>query len=178
MSDEGRADHGWSAPDGDGIRSLRLSDPKRSSLKGKRLRRASPTPGGLGLDAWPADERQLLAEWVRRAGDTPIRHSTLMAGAGAARTMLADRLLQRLLQGGAVEIEESHERGHWWPRQIRFLVPSALRAGLGLAEPDAARRAYLEARGRPLGHPTLARAADALDAQPSTPSPRPAACPG
>ena len=43
-----------------GIRSLRLSDPKRSSLKGKRLRRANPTPGGLALDTWPADERQLL----------------------------------------------------------------------------------------------------------------------
>ena len=153
MSDEGRADDGWSPPDGDGIRSLRLSDPKRSSLKGKRLRRADPPPAGLGLDAWPADERQLLAEWVRRAGDKPTRHSTLLASAGAARTMLADRLLQRLLQGGAVEIEESHERGHWWPRLVRFLAPAALRAALGLAEPDAARRAYLEARGQPLGHP-------------------------
>ena len=37
MSDDGRADEGWSAPDGDGIRSLRLSDPKRASLKGKRI---------------------------------------------------------------------------------------------------------------------------------------------
>lgn len=166
MSDEGWADDGWSAPDGDGIRSRRLSDPKRSSLKGKRLRRASPTPGGLGAGIWPADERQLLAEWVRRAGDTPIRHTTLMASAGAARTMLADRLLQRLLQGGAVEIEESHERGHWWPKLVRFLAPADLRAGLGLAEPDAARLAYLEARSRPLGHPALARAADTLDALP------------
>ncbi|GEC96120.1 hypothetical protein ZRA01_21930 [Zoogloea ramigera] len=166
MSDEGRADDGWSPPDGDGIRSLRLSDPKRSSLKGKRLRRADPPPAGLGLDAWPADERQLLAEWVRRAGDKSTRHSTLLASAGAARTMLADRLLQRLLQGGAVEIEESHERGHWWPRLVRFLAPAALRAALGLAEPDAARRAYLEARSQPLGHPALARAAEALDALP------------
>ena len=107
MSDEGRADDGWSPPDGDGIRSLRLSDPKRSSLKGKRLRRANPTPGGLALDTWPADERQLLAEWVRRAGDKPSRHSTLLASAGATRTMLADRLLQRLLQGGG----EQGQRG-------------------------------------------------------------------
>ena len=103
---------------------------------------------------------------MRRASDTPIRHTTLMASAGAARTMLADRLLQRLLQGGAVEIEENHERGHWWPRQVRFIAPAALRAGLGLAEPDAARQAYLEARSRPLAHPALARAADALDALP------------
>ncbi len=166
MSDDGRAGEGWSAPDGDGIRSLRLSDPKRASLKGKRLRRADPAPAGLGLDTWPGDERQLLAEWVRRAGDKPTRHSTLMASAGAARSMLADRLLQRLLREGAVEIEESHERGHWWPRQVRFIAPAALRAGLGLAEPDAARQAYLDARSRPLGHPALARAAEALDALP------------
>lgn len=166
MSDTGRADDGWSAPDGDGIRSLRLSDPKRASLKGKRLRRADPTQGGLGLDTWPADERQLLAEWVRRAGDKPTRHSTLLASAGAARSMLADRLLQCLLREGTVEIEESHERGHWWPRQVRFLAPAALRAGLGLAEPDAARQAYLDARSRPPTHPALARAAEALDALP------------
>ena len=166
MSDEGRADDGWSPPDGDGIRSLRLSDPKRASLKGKRLRRADPPPAGLGLDTWPADERQLLAEWVRRAGDKPTRHSTLMASAGAARSMLADRLLQRLLREGAVEIEEKHERGHWWPTQVRFIAPAALRAGLGLAEPDAARQAYLDARSRPLCHPALARAAESLDALP------------
>lgn len=166
MSDEGRADDGWSPPDGDGIRSLRLSDPKRASLKGKRLRRADPPPAGLGLDTWPADERQLLAEWVRRAGDKPTRHSTLMASAGAARSMLADRLLQRLLREGAVEIEEKHERGHWWPTQARFIAPAALRAGLGLAEPDAARQAYLDARSRPLCHPALARAAESLDALP------------
>ena len=89
-----------------------------------------------------------------------------MASAGAARSMLADRLLQRLLREGAVEIEESHERGHWWPRQVRFIAPAALRAGLGLAEPDAARQAYLDARSRPLCHPALARAAEALDALP------------
>lgn len=166
MSDAGRADDGWSPPDGDGIRSLRLSDPKRASLKGKRLRRANPPPAGLGLDTWPGDERQLLAEWVRRAGDKPTRHSTLMASAGAARSMLADRLLQRLLREGAVEIEESHERGHWWPRQVRFIAPAALRAGLGLAEPDAGRQTYLDTRSRPLGHPALARAAEALDALP------------
>lgn len=166
MSDEGRADDGWSPPDGDGIRSLRLSDPKRASLKGKRLRRADPPPAGLSLDTWPADERQLLAEWVRRAGDKPTRHSTLMASAGAARSMLADRLLQRLLREGAVEIEEKHERGHWWPTQVRFIAPAALRAGLGLAEPDAARQAYLDARSRPLCHPALARAAESLDALP------------
>lgn len=54
-----------------------------------------------------------------------------------------------------MEIEESHERGHWWLKQIRFIAPAMLRAGLGLAEPDAARQAYLDARSRPLGHPAL-----------------------
>ena len=96
----------WSAPDPDGIRTCRLDDPLRASLKGqRRLRRGNPRP--LDLDTWPAEDRKLLADWVRRASDKAIRHETLLRAAGPQRAMTADRLLQTLLRAGSVEIEES-----------------------------------------------------------------------
>ena len=155
----------WSPPDADGVRSCRLDDPLRASLKGqRRLRRGSPRP--LDLDTWPADDRTLLADWVRKAADKPLRHDTLLRAAGPTRAMSADRLLQALLHAGAVEIEEAHERGHWWPRQIRFLDPAGLRRQLGLPEPDAAHKAWAEARQHRFTLPELDHAANALDALP------------
>ena len=155
----------WSPPDADGIRTCRLDDPLRASLKGqRRLRRGSPRP--LDLDTWPADDRKLLADWVRRASDKAIRHETLLRAAGPQRAMTADRLLQTLLRAGVVEVEEHHERGHWWPRQIRFIAPSGLRRDLGLAEPDADLKAWQDIRQRRFSLPELDLAAEALDALP------------
>ncbi len=155
----------WSPPDTDGIRTCRLDDPLRASLKGqRRLRLGSPRP--LDLDTWPADDRKLLADWVRRASDKAIRHETLLRAAGPHRAMTADRLLQTLLRAGVVEIEEHHERGHWWPQQIRFIAPSGLRRDLGLAEPDADLKAWQDLRQRCFSLPELDLAAEALDAQP------------
>ncbi|MBN8285009.1 hypothetical protein [Zoogloea sp.] len=155
----------WSAPDGDGVCTLRLDDPLRASLKGqRRLRRGAPQP--LNLDAWPTDERQLLAGWVKRASDKAVRHDTLLRAAGPHRAMLADRLLDLLLRSGAIELEECHERGHWWPRQLRFLDPAALRRVLGLPEPDADKSLWDQARQRCFTHPELDLAAQTLDALP------------
>ena len=80
----------WSPPDADGLSSLRLDDPLRVSLKGqRRLRRGAPAP--LDVDAWPREERELLAAWVRQAGERPIRHDTLLRAAGPSRAAMADR---------------------------------------------------------------------------------------
>lgn len=155
----------WSSPDGDGVCTLRLDDPLRASLKGqRRLRRGAAQP--LNLDAWPTDERQLLAGWVKHASDKAVRHDTLLRAAGPHRAMLADRLLDLLLRAGAIEIEECHERGHWWPRQLRFLDPAALRRVLGVPEPDADKNLWDQARQRCFTHPELDLAAQALDALP------------
>lgn len=56
----------WLPPDAQGISTAWLTDPSRSSLRGKRLRRAfdRPLPD---IDAWPSAWRELLTQWVRRA---------------------------------------------------------------------------------------------------------------
>ncbi|HNA66859.1 MAG TPA: DUF2399 domain-containing protein [Rhodocyclaceae bacterium] len=155
----------WSPPDADGLSSLRLDDPLRVSLKGqRRLRRGAPAP--LDVDAWPREERELLAAWVRQAGERPIRHDTLLRAAGPSRAAMADRLVHTLLRAGAVEVEEHGERGLWRLRQLRFLAPAELRRALGLPEPDAERTAWVHARGHVFTHPALAAAATVLDALP------------
>lgn len=125
----------WGPPDAQGIRSCRLDDPLRASLKGQRRLRCG-TPRPLELDVWPTDERQLLADWLRRADARPLRHDALLRKAGPARASLADRLVQRLLGAGAVEVEETQERGYWKLRSVRFLDPAPLRRQLDLPEPD------------------------------------------
>ena len=67
---------------------------------------------------------------------------------------------------GEVPVGQAITRAGARPGDDLWISGAPGRAALGLAEPDAARRAYLEARGQPLGHPALARAAEALDALP------------
>ncbi|HMV64982.1 MAG TPA: hypothetical protein PKE01_16750, partial [Rhodocyclaceae bacterium] len=55
------------------------------------------------MDAWPREERERLAAWVRQAGERPIRHDTLLRAAGPSRAAMADRLVHTLLRAGAVE---------------------------------------------------------------------------
>ncbi|WP_374495407.1 hypothetical protein [Zoogloea sp.] len=155
----------WSSPDSEGVCTLRLDDPLRASLKGQRRRRRG-TPQPLNLDVWPSEERRLLADWVKRASDKPLRHDSALRTAGAHRAMLADRLLHMLLRSGIIEIDECHERGHWWPRQLRFLDPTALRHMLGLPEPDADRSLWDEACKRRFTHPELDLATQSLDGLP------------
>lgn len=152
----------WGPPDAQGIRSCRLDDPLRASLKGQRRLRCG-TPRPLELDVWPTDERQLLADWLRRADAHPLRHDALLRKAGPARASLADRLVQRLLGAGAVEVEETQERGYWKLRSVRFLDPAPLRRQLDLPEPDADRQAWRSASQRRFDHPELDQAAQGLD---------------
>ncbi|MCK9983785.1 MAG: hypothetical protein AzoDbin1_00257 [Azoarcus sp.] len=133
----------WSGPDAEGVRTLPLTDPARSSLRGKRLRRAFDRPAPA-LDAWPAAWRELLARWVRRAGsEKRYRRDTLLSAAGAARANIALTLFERLVADGLAEIEERREpQSGWQLVNLRFLDPTALRGQLGLPEPDAAAQAW------------------------------------
>lgn len=56
----------WLAPDPHGIRTAWLTDPNKSTLRGRRLRRAFDRPPAA-IDTWPASWRELLAMWVKRA---------------------------------------------------------------------------------------------------------------
>jgi hypothetical protein len=148
---------GWSAADPDGLCSLRLDDPRRASLRGKRLRRAAQAGQALALDAWPEAERRLLQEWLKRGHARPLKRDTLYAMAGPSRAMAADRVLERLLRLGHIETEEKLEHGSWWLQRISFLNPLALYAQLGLEAPEQARQALETARieAQTLHHPAL-----------------------
>lgn len=158
----------WLPPDPSGLSTAWLTDPARSSLRGKRLRRAFDRPAPL-LDTWPAAWRALLAEWVRRAdAGKHYRCDKLLERAGPQRANAALQLFDRLLTEGLVEAEERRDpqRRDWHPHSLRFVDPAALRAALALPEPDADRRQWDTARNTPLPLPQLDAARAALDELP------------
>lgn len=157
----------WLPPDTTGISTTWLTDPTRSTLRGKRRRcafdRAAPA-----LDTWPAAWRDLLALWVRRATpDKRYRHEALLARAGAGRANTALTLFDRLLADGLTEVDERRDpqRG-WQAHSLRFRDPAALRRALALPEPDAARSAWNERRSNTFAHPELETARATLDQHP------------
>lgn len=55
----------WSAPDSDGIRTCLLDVGAKSTLRGRRKRRADIVkPGAAGL--WPVHWRDVLRDWVKQ----------------------------------------------------------------------------------------------------------------
>ncbi len=62
---------------------------------------------------------------------------------------LAYKLLDALLRGGWVEVEERRESGNWRPIWISFLESSALRRHLGLADKEALAKMYRAEAMRP-----------------------------
>jgi hypothetical protein len=157
----------WLPPDTHGISAAWLTDPTRSTLRGKRLRCAFNSPAAA-LDTWPASWREVLALWVRRAETGKhYRCATLLARASAARANAALQLFERLLADGLAEVEERRDpqRG-WQAHSLRFLDPAALRAALGQPEPDADQLRWTELRNTPLGLEELDAARSTLDESP------------
>jgi hypothetical protein len=157
----------WLAPDPHGIHTAWLTDPNKSSLRGRRLRRAFDRPPAA-VDTWPASWRELLALWVKRADpDKRYRRDGLLAKAGAARANVALALFDRLLADGLAEVEEQRDaKLGWQPRTLRFIDPAALRRALGLAEPDAAEQDWNRRKNVRLEPADLDTARVALDALP------------
>ncbi len=130
-----------------------------SLSKTRRQRVAEPPP--RGLDTLPDDWRQLLKRWVRRGGDS--RWETLKGDAGVGQQVLAQALLDWLLDNGWVALTEKFERAEWWPYRVRFQEPATLRAALGIADADATAANWQTLRDAlPPDTPLL----DALDALP------------
>lgn len=161
------SDDTWLAPDNSGISTRWLSDPARSSLRGKRLRRAfgaSPP----ALDAWPAVWRELLAHWVRRAvTGKHYRCDALLARAGAQRANTALQLFERLLADGLAEVEERRDAQRGWQSySLAFVDAAALRSALAVPEPDADQRNWAQHRETMLALPELDAARATLDQLP------------
>ena len=127
---------GWPAPGADGI-SIRVLDVgAKTTLRGRRLRRALKAEPRV-IATWPAAWRDLLAQWLD--GASRRRWNTLLARAGNAGFAVAHELLDALLRAGWIETDEMREHGQWKPRQVSFIDPTALRAALGLPDAEALR---------------------------------------
>jgi hypothetical protein len=128
----------WPAPGADGI-SVRLLDVgAKTTLRGRRLRRALHADT-RELAAWPASWRDLLREWLDGAPKTKRRWDTLIRLAGNARFTTAHDVLGALLGAGLVETDEAREQGQWKTRQVTFIDPAALRNALGMPDTVALR---------------------------------------
>ncbi len=156
---------GWSAADAAGISTRPLDVGAVSTLRGRRLRRAF-TANPAGLDAWPADWRGLLGEWLRRS-KAQRRWDSLLKQAGNARYIQAEALRDALLAGGWIETEERFTGGHWRTVALTFLDPGAARAALGLPDPEARRAEWAAARETTHLPDELAGLATQLDGLPA-----------
>lgn len=108
----------------------------RASLRGARRRYLDGPPRPEGVAHWPVEWRALLTQWLR-GGAAQRRIPTLLRGLDGPQLAAAQALLDALLHGGWIELEETHARGGiWQPRQLRFRDADSLREALGLARRD------------------------------------------
>ncbi|MEQ1603082.1 MAG: hypothetical protein HOP04_07115 [Methylophilaceae bacterium] len=151
----------WSAPDADGICEQRLDVGAKSTLRGKRLRRAfSEIP--LDPAIWPVDRRELLILWLK-SGDTRRKWETLLKLAGHQRHSLAHELLSALLKSGGIMLtEETRGRGHWKVLWVDFLQLAELRHKLGLPDTEAALASLQALSRQPFNNTGLQAAGEAL----------------
>ncbi len=126
----------WSAPDSDGVCVRALDVGAKTTLRGRRLRRAINANVPI-VATWPAPWRDLLLLWLD--GAAKRRWNTLLTLAGNAGFDMAHELLDALLRAGLTETDESRERGLWKIQQVTFIERAALRAALGLPDNDALR---------------------------------------
>ncbi len=115
-----------------------------ASKGGKRRRRQTPSPPAP-VDAWPPAWRELATRWLRREA-ARAKWDTLLATAGNTDFEAAHDLLDALLEGGWIAVEETWRAGRWQAVWIEFLDLPALRAALGLPEPGARQAAIETAR--------------------------------
>lgn len=106
---------------------------------------ASPSATPASLDAWPPAWRTLVAAWLRRDA-LRAKWQTLLASAGGDGFETAHDVLDALLAGGWVAVEETFQQGRWQALWVEFLDLPALRAALGLPAPGATKLAQEAAR--------------------------------
>lgn len=136
----------WSDADAHGLQVRLLDCGARSTLKARRQRRSGAPPQTAALTSWPADWRQLLADWLR-PDVSERRWTALLRSAGNARVPVADALCEALLELGWIRVDEQRDsRGIWRITAIGWRDADGLRAALGLPRRDslqAARAAAL-----------------------------------
>lgn len=142
----------WSAPDADGLCTRLLDVGAKSTLRGRRLRRARHADV-CAVATWPAAWRDLLLLWLD--GAARRRWNTLLERAGSAGFGIAHELLDALLRAGLAEADETRARGQWQVQQVTFIERAALRAALGLPDNDALRAQLADEITTPPQEPRL-----------------------
>ncbi len=126
----------WPPPGEDGLCVRVLDVGAKTTLRGRRLRRALHTDYRV-LSVWPAAWHDLLLQWLN--GAAKRRWDTLLSLAGNAGFSQAHELIAALLHAGLIETDEAREHGQWKTRAITFIDPTQLRAALGLPDAEALR---------------------------------------
>lgn len=108
-------------------------------------RRRQTAAGSRPCDAWPPAWRALAACWLRRDA-ARAKWPTLLAVAGNEGFETAHDVLDALLAGGWIVVDEAFQQGRWQPVWIEFIDLPALRAALGLPAPGASKAAQEAAR--------------------------------
>jgi hypothetical protein len=144
----------WSTPDADGVRTRVLPTRAKSTLRGRRVRRAERVDTAT-CDAWPQDYRDLLRVWLTH-GTARMRFATLVKLVGHARHEVARQLLAELLRTGWVEIEEHRVGGTWNAAWVQFVDADGLRPIAGLSDRTSSLRELERSKAHTLHAPTLA----------------------
>lgn len=129
-----------------------------------RRRRERPGPPDA-IDTWPPAWRQLALSWVRRssANNSRCKWETLLAAAGGAAVETAHDLLEALLSGGWVGVDEAWRDGRWQPLWIEFVALPELRAALGMPDPAAQQAAMAQNLAALLADPAAAAFREAAE---------------
>jgi hypothetical protein len=122
----------------------------------RRRRERQCTPEAI--DTWPPAWRQLAMSWTRRASGSNSRckWETLLSAAGGTAFETAHDLLEALLTGGWVRLEEAWREGRWQPIWIEFVALPDLRAALGMPDLAAQQVAMAQDLAALLANPSAA----------------------
>lgn len=124
-----------------------------------RHRRRRERPGEPAtIDTWPPAWRALAMSWARRASGSNSRckWETLLSAAGGAAFETAHDLLEALLTGGWVRVDEAWRDGRWQPLWIEFVALPDLRTALGMPDPAAQQAAMARELAALLADPAAA----------------------
>ena len=133
------------------------------SSRHRRRRECSGPPHAI--DTWPPAWRSLAIAWVRRASGSSARckWETLLATGGAASVETAHDLLDAMLSGAWVGVDEIWRAGRWQALWIEFTALPTLRIALGMPDQDALLSALDAALANLLGNPQASAFHDAAE---------------
>lgn len=128
-----------------------------------RHRRRRERPGSPdAIDTWPPAWRQLAMSWARRGAR--CKWETMLSAAGGAAFETAHDLLEALLTGGWVRVDEAWRNGRWQPLWIEFVALPTLRAALGVPDPAALQESITQDLAALLTDPAAADFHEAAEA--------------